>query len=127
MVSDISIIENELEINSLARRCMKFWPGALTLIFKYKNTPKTIGIRIPNQKDLLSLLKEYEKPLAVTSANLSGNIPIISIEEAQNIFMDKISYYFDFKATKTGIASTIVDVTSDKLKVLRQGDLVLGD
>ena len=75
------------------------WPGALTIIYKKSNiipsflnpSFKTIGIRMPNSKIALTILKKYG-PMAVTSINKSGSKALNDYQEIVNLFGDKIDY-----------------------------------
>lgn len=89
----------------------KNWPGALTVICKknpgvlegFNEGLTTIGVRIPKDETVLSILERYGKPLAQTSANISGEK--------------------DEPVMRGGMASTIIDVTSGKIKVVREGSV----
>jgi L-threonylcarbamoyladenylate synthase len=108
-----------------------YWPGALTLILTRdaKKVPdnvvagrNTVGIRIPDHKDLLRLLSALPFPLAVTSANRSGEKELTRAEDVNKIFGDTIDGVInDDTALKNGVPSTVVDVTSKPWKVLREG------
>lgn len=78
-----------LSLFQLAHHC---WPGALTMVVTARNLPKSLiaegntgGFRIPNHPLLLDLL-EKAGPLAVTSANLTGEPPATTAEEVATIF-----------------------------------------
>lgn len=96
----------------------KFWPGALTMIFHARKTLEwdlgetrgTVALRIPDQKVTLALLEETG-PLAVSSANLTGEPAAVSAAEAKEYFDDKVSVYLDAGTSPGGEASTILDLT----------------
>jgi len=77
------------------------WPGAVTWILPAsKSTPKwltgkfdSIAVRVSNHVDVKKLCLEFGKPLVSTSANLTGCEPVKSIEEAQQVFIDKNIFY----------------------------------
>lgn len=110
----------------------KYWPGALTIIFNKKDGVcdnftrglPTIGFRMPNSKVALEVLKKFG-PLATTSVNISNNPPINNLEEIIEYFKDKIDYIIEDKEDVSKISSTIVDVSKDKVVILRQGDIKL--
>lgn len=112
-IPDVSFIEGVDE--KTIKIANQFWPGPLTLI------KKKISYRIPNKKFLLDLLK-ITGPLYCSSANISGQKPIETYDEAINIFLkyknDIIFIEDSFKETKP---STIYDI--DKDKVLREGEI----
>lgn len=107
-----------------------YWPGPLTIIVETKakfangvgtNNPLTIGIRVPDNELAIELLKNTG-PLAVTSANISGNENILNNIDAKNEFGSKIEYYLEGESV-LGSGSTIVDFTKDEWKILREGPL----
>jgi L-threonylcarbamoyladenylate synthase len=109
-----------------------FWPGALTVITLAHPTLKwdlgvaasTVALRIPLQRTALQLLTETG-PLAVSSANLNSQQPATTIESAQSQFGSSVSVYLDTGATIGEQPSTIIDVTSDQLRVVRTGALAI--
>jgi len=107
-----------------------YWPGPLTIIVETKakfangvgkNNPLTIGIRVPDNELAIELLKNTG-PLAVTSANISGNENILNNIDAKKEFGSKIEYYLEGESV-LGSGSTIVDFTKDDWKILREGPL----
>ena len=110
----------------------KYWPGALTIVMpRSKNLPEwvnpelsTIGMRIPRSKAVSELLADNGLLLS-TSANLSGQEPVSNYQEAIDVFGDKVDFIIDDDETCSNQASTIIEYKDSKLKVLRQGDIVL--
>lgn len=110
----------------------KYWPGALTIVMpRSKNLPEwvnpelsTIGMRIPRSKAVSELLADNGLLLS-TSANLSGQEPVSNYQEAIDVFGDKVDLIIDDDETCSNQASTIIEYKDSKLKVLRQGDIVL--
>ena len=111
----------------------KFWPGALTLILHAQpslswdlgETKGTVALRIPNDEVTLALLKEVG-PLAVSSANLTGEPAANNIDEAENYFGKKVGVYLDGGASQSSKPSTILDLTDEGfVKVVRIGVLTL--
>jgi L-threonylcarbamoyladenylate synthase len=107
----------------------KFWPGPLTLVIKAKPLfpPQMLGsggslaLRLPDVPWLLELVREMDVPVTATSANISGEKEIDSREEVIEIFSGKVDLIVDGGKTPGGLASTIVDLTSAKPRVLREG------
>ncbi len=99
----------------------KFWPGPLTMILyssqEFSWVGKKIAIRIPNHKIPLLLLKNLKKPMAVTSANISGKKEVITPDEIKDL---KINLIINGGKVNIGIPSTIVDMT-EKPRILRYG------
>ena len=107
-----------------------YWPGPLTIIVETSNDfangvgtkePSSIGVRVPENEIAINLLKQTG-PLAVTSANISGEEDITSDEQAREAFGDKISHYLSGESLH-GNGSTIVDLRIEGGEVLRQGPL----
>jgi tRNA threonylcarbamoyl adenosine modification protein (Sua5/YciO/YrdC/YwlC family) len=107
-----------------------FWPGPLTLIMP--QTPDldwdlgdargTIALRMPNHPDVLSLL-EMTGPLAVTSANRSGEATPAGVDDIRARFGEAVAVYLDGGPAKEEIGSTIVDLARRKPAILREGPI----
>lgn len=118
--------------NEIISIMKKYWPGALTIIFEKThlvgdNITKglnTVAFRIPNSNLVLEILKKTG-PLATTSVNISGNTPINNYEEIMKSFGEKIDYIIGKDEVSSNISSTIIDVTSNKVKIIRQGQIIL--
>lgn len=109
----------------------KFWPGALTIIFKKNNNVSnlltaglnTIGIRMPNNQIVLDLINYSNIPLATTSANLSGKDSGIKINDFYDLFNNKVDFIIDNGITSIKKASTVVQIINDKPHILREGSI----
>lgn len=123
------------------------WPGGLTVVlpamptlsWDLGDTHGTVAVRMPDQHMVLELLKETG-PLAVSSANLTGQPAAVVVQDARDMLGDSVDVYLDGGPSSTGVASTIVDATGlvpggDQIvRVLRDGAIsraqlrdVLGD
>ena len=107
-----------------------YWPGPLTIIVESElnfadgvgtKNPNSIGVRVPDNELTLELLKKTG-PLAVTSANISGQEDITNERDAEAVFGDKIGHYLQGRALH-GSGSTIVDFRDEEFKVIREGPL----
>lgn len=116
---------------AIARRLAEeFWPGALTLVVPARpglgwDTAKvgqTVAVRVPNNQLALEVL-QVTGPLALTSANPTGEPPARTAAQAVAYFGDAVSIYVDGKESALPVPSTIVDCTSGRPKVLRSGGL----
>ena len=130
MVADKADISQYAYISPQAQKMIdQFMPGMITLIFQKKesvrdsmtNGKSTIGIRIPDSEFVLSLLKKVG-PMLVTSANLSQHSNTTSTQEVLNQLDGRIDLVVDGK-TSDNIASTVVDVSQDEIKILRAGKI----
>lgn len=109
----------------------RFWPGPLTCIVPKKPTlPEavsaidTVGVRVPDHEVARTLLRAAG-PMAVTSANISGQP---SPSTAQEVFAQlggRIDLIIDGGITPGGIPSTLVDCAGDEIKILREGPISL--
>ncbi|NNH70359.1 threonylcarbamoyl-AMP synthase [Nocardia uniformis] len=105
-----------------------FWPGALSLVVQQApslawdlgDARGTVMLRMPLHPVALELLREVG-PLAVSSANVSGQPPAATAAEAQAQLGDLVGVYLDGGKSDHAQASTIVDLTSDQPRVLREG------
>ncbi|WP_053384484.1 L-threonylcarbamoyladenylate synthase [Leucobacter celer] len=118
----------------LSRLAEAFWPGALTIITRANpslswdlgDTGGTVALRIPNHPLALELLEETG-PLAVSSANKTGEPAARTAAAAQEMLGDSIAVYLEAgEAEGDGVASTIIDATGlsedgGELHVLREG------
>jgi L-threonylcarbamoyladenylate synthase len=111
------------------RLARSFWPGPLTLIVdRDPSLPDvlsplpTIGVRIPDHPVALELLR-MTGPLAVTSANLSGQENANTAQEALLQLNGRVDLILDGGRTPGGVPSTVVDCTGLEPVILRQGPL----
>jgi L-threonylcarbamoyladenylate synthase len=112
----------------------RFWPGALTLVcaaqpslrWDLGDTAGTVAVRVPDHELTRALLAETG-PLAVSSANLTGQPAATTTDEAVAQLGDAVAAYLDDGAPARPAAppSTIVDATGPHLRVLRAGALDL--
>ena len=138
LIEDISFLEGMVEIDDIAKKLInEFCPGPITFILnkdKDCNLPEflnpttdTIAIRIPDNEVAIAIVKEAGGAIAATSVNPSGKDPATSYEEVNEYFGDKIDYVIDGGKSKISVSSTILDLTSDDLKILRQGSITKAD
>ena len=105
-----------------------FWPGGLTLVVEHApslawdlgDSRGTVAVRMPLHPVALELL-ERTGPMAVSSANRSGQSAALTAEEAQDQLAGSVQVYLDGGPARVGVASTIVDVTTETPRVLREG------
>lgn len=118
------------DIPETGRKLMKkFWPGGLTIVFRASSNvlPRLtggtgkIGIRLSSNIIASQLAKTLSNPITATSANPSGAGECISADEVIDCLKDKIDAIIDGGRTPGGLGSTIVDVTTDPVTVLREG------
>ncbi|PWV52717.1 L-threonylcarbamoyladenylate synthase [Nocardiopsis sp. L17-MgMaSL7] len=106
----------------------EFWPGPLTLVctatpslsWDLGDTKGTVAVRMPMDPVALELLKETG-PMAVSSANKSGQPAAATAEDAIEQLGDEVAVYLDGGEAESPVASTIVDLTYAVPRVLRSG------
>ncbi|HET8658857.1 MAG TPA: L-threonylcarbamoyladenylate synthase [Micromonosporaceae bacterium] len=109
-----------------------FWPGALTIVVEHSptlqwdlgDTDGTVAVRMPLHPVALEVLRETG-PMAVSSANKTGDPPALTAEQAREQLSYSVSVYLEAGPCPDPVPSTIVDVTGDVPRVLRDGAVPL--
>lgn len=118
MVAAPSQLEGLVHVDTRAEAYMrKWWPGPLTLIL-YAKGGGTLGVRIPNHKVALELLR-HAGPLLTTSANIHGSEPAMNATEAGAL--QGVMAVLDGGTAPGGTASSVLDLTGPEPHVLREG------
>jgi len=107
----------------------EFWPGALTLILKKRNSVpdimvsggETVGVRIPALKLAQDIIEGVGGILPTTSANISGESTPRSYKELNEKFKNRVDIIVDGGSAPLGVESTILDLSKDVPKILREG------
>ncbi len=131
-VSDLQMVRKIVKtIPSAAEKIIdKFWPGPVSLVLSKKASVSsilsaggsTIGVRMPNHQLTLEIIRKVGQPLAVPSANISGQkSPRNAEQAAESLKGLPIAGIVDGGDCQFGIESTIVDCTGDEPKILRKG------
>ncbi len=123
-LNDLDQIADEIPGMAL-RFASRFWPGPLTCILPKKHTlplavsaTSTVAVRIPDHRDARALLRAVG-PMAVTSANISGQASPSTAQEVYDQLNGRIPLILDGGKTPGGIPSTLVDCTSEVPIILR--------
>jgi L-threonylcarbamoyladenylate synthase len=106
----------------------EFWPGPLTLVFHSASTLQwdlgdtkgTVALRMPLHPVALEVLKQAG-PMAVSSANLTGNPSATTAEDAERQLGASVSVYLDGGPCHSDVPSTMLDLTGTIPKLLRAG------
>ena len=108
-----------------------FWPGPLTLVVpRHIRLPDalspngSIGVRMPDHPIALALLRKIG-PLAVTSANISGQDNANTAEEVNRQLNGRVHLILDGGRTLGGVPSTVVNCSGTPLTILREGPISL--
>jgi L-threonylcarbamoyladenylate synthase len=107
----------------------KFWPGAITLIGSAHDAlspeltagTKTVGVRLPDDARVRTLVRSCGGALTATSANPSDQSPAMTAADAENYFGDRIDAILDGGTAKTDQPSTVVNAIGDDVKLIREG------
>lgn len=123
-VSDIKMAKKLAIIDKKQEKFLKsVWPGAVTAILKSRQQKnKTIGLRIPNYRPLLDLVKQLNRPLAETSANISGKPAPGNIKEILKQFngqKHQPDLIVRHRMSNKAKPSKVIDLTVWPPKILR--------
>jgi L-threonylcarbamoyladenylate synthase len=133
-VSDMTMLGGHVEVGDRDLLLRKLLPGPFTVILgsRHKTDARlesergTLGVRIPDYDPILRLVKEFEKPMTATSANLSGRPPHYSVESLLREFPQSkiklIDLIVDGGKLPRNKPSTVVDLTTPEIKIMRRGD-----
>jgi L-threonylcarbamoyladenylate synthase len=129
LASNIHDIEKIVSLGKIGKLLARtYWPGALTIISpiidenistKVTSGKMSIGVRIPNNKCILSLLRHC-KYLVGTSANKSGENPSKNPSEIISSPLHGFDALLDGGTVEGGVESTIVDLTDFTPKIIRE-------
>jgi tRNA threonylcarbamoyl adenosine modification protein (Sua5/YciO/YrdC/YwlC family) len=100
----------------------KFWPGPLTIILRSRNEG-SIGLRMPDNEAALKVIGLADVPVVCPSANISGEAPPVEFAAAIKDLGGLVDFAIDAGATRLGVESTVVDLTAQPVKILREGAL----
>ncbi|MDH7601127.1 MAG: L-threonylcarbamoyladenylate synthase [Armatimonadota bacterium] len=127
-VSELSEVARQIPEAAFALAA-RFWPGPLTLVlFKNKRISRLvtggtdkIGVRIPNHPVALTLLRNVARPIVATSANLSGQPPAVTAEQAAEPLKQHVAIVLDAGRCQISVPSTVLDITVQPARILRLG------
>jgi L-threonylcarbamoyladenylate synthase len=132
LASNVKDIEKIAYTTDIALRLAeKFWPGQLTMVLPKKSSLPSIvtrdldsaAVRVPDHKLALRLIRASGGLLIGTSANKTGEKAPRTAQEATKQIGEEVDLTIDDGPTSIGASSTIIDLTQEKLKILRQGPI----
>lgn len=105
------------------------WPGPLTLVSNARPELSeeltagsgTIGLRLPDDDDVRSLVRACGGALTATSANPSGGLPARTAKDVETYFATGIDLIIDGGEATVLQPSTVLDVSGDKPRIIREG------
>jgi L-threonylcarbamoyladenylate synthase len=126
-LKELVVIEND-KVYELINN---FWPGPLTLVLPKKDiVPEivtagnsTVAVRMPQHPIAKALIEACEKPIAAPSANQFGFLSPTTAEHVEKQLGDKVNIILDGGKSDVGVESTIVEVTENKIILLRHGGI----
>ena len=123
-IKDIKMAKEFAEISEKQEGFLKkVWPGGVTVVLKSKKGEGTIGMRMPKYRLVLDIIERLGRPLAETSANISGEASTTKIKEVLKYFKgreDGPDLVLDAGDLKPAKPSQVVDFTGSGPKVLRK-------
>lgn len=134
-VKNIEAAERILLFCELSKKiAKKFLPGKLTLVLQKKqniqeklaanlnNKDDYLGFRIVDRHFINQLMIKFDGILAVTSANLSNELPALNAKDVEKYFSDsKLSLIIDGGVIEDNDVSTVVKVRNEEIEILRHG------
>lgn len=121
LLSDAANLEASALVTPAARALAeRFWPGPLTLVLVAPRRG-TLAFRVPDHAVARRLIAATGGGLPVTSANRSGQPEARTAEEVLQQLEGRIALVLDGGRVTGGVASTVVDCTTDQIKILREG------
>ena len=131
LVADLDQVETvALPMTNQAHRLAQwFWPGPLTLVMRrcphlpdiVTGGADTVAVRMPGHPVPLELARRLGRPITGTSANLSGQPDLLDLSALETHLGSLVDYIIQAGPVPAGTASTIVDVTGDEPRLIRQG------
>jgi L-threonylcarbamoyladenylate synthase len=126
--ADLAKVTLEISL-AAARLATRFWPGALTLVVvKHPDLPEavtakaSVGVRVPDHPVARALLRAAG-PMAVTSANRSGQPSPDTAAEVLTQLGGRIALILDGGKTPGGVPSTVVDCVEAEPRIIREGPI----
>lgn len=125
--------------DNIPKKLLDLWPGPLTLIVNKKvpkneyqtsqncdkNVQDTVAVRCPNDTWLRSVIRRLGRPIYSTSVNNSNDPPLTNISKIIKEFGELVDVVIDSGDCENTLPSTIVKVTDDNFKIIRQGVLTV--
>ena len=126
-ISDQTELFNELT--------KQHWPGALTVVCRASKDVSagltagsgTIGLRLPADKDVREFIRACGGALTATSANLAGQPPARTAQEVARYFPTGLDLIVDGGVARTDKPSTVIDVSRERARLIREGEIARSD
>ncbi len=133
-VSNIKMVEQFTETNPLFYLLSNyFWPGPLTMILNQKKNNNiselatsnlsSVAVRLPDNKIFQNIIEKFNNPIAAPSANISGHISPTNPYHVYEDFGEEIKLIIDGGQSEKGVESTVIDIRSNDIIILRHGPI----
>lgn len=135
LISDIEILKNYVELKSENHLdfLLSIWPNPVSVVLRLNEQYREIlkletgAFRIPNNRFCLKLLKEINMPLISTSVNRTGKEPLNDPSMIIQEFSEEVDAIFYSEKISFFEASTLIDLSRDEPKLLREGRIKFVD
>lgn len=125
----LSQFSGEVPGPKLVRLCETYWPGPLTVVWhvsasippEFHAEHKSMGYRIPQMELIVEVMRQTERPLWATSANLPGRPAPKLYSEVDPMVAEACDLVIKTKSLLLGRASTVVDVRGKQPEIVREG------
>jgi len=130
LVSSVEAARRLVHVSEEARRLMEaFWPGALTIVLPSRGLLPSrvsaglgsVGVRMPSHPVALRLIEACGGALIGTSANISGQPPPRTVEEALAQLGESVDLALDAGPALHGVPSTVIDLSRSEPRLIREG------
>jgi L-threonylcarbamoyladenylate synthase len=130
LVIDRAQVERFAVVSAAATQLMaRFWPGPLTLVLPARTATdgSTMAVRAPNHEVALALLTALGEPIASSSANPAGQSAPVDADQVSAGLGDQLDLVLDAGPCRIGQPSTILDLSGETPRILRQGAIPHAD
>ena len=115
--------------DSAVRLAELFWPGKLTIVVRKSERISsvvsggldTLGMRVPDHPVPREIVRKFGAPITATSANVSGKPPLTAASDVVAELGSRLQLVFDGGALSPSLPSTVIDVTANPPRILREG------
>jgi L-threonylcarbamoyladenylate synthase len=130
LIATASDASRHAEVTPLSLKLAeRYWPGPLTMVLKRKAAfnslalagGDSIGLRVPDHAVPLAVISLLGHAITGTSANRSGKKPSLTADDVVDQFGDDVDLVVDGGPVPVGIQSTLVDLTEERPRLLREG------
>lgn len=129
LISQMGLISNYTSTTDprLYKLIYACWPGPLTVVVPTKEEGKTIGVRMPDHPIAIKLVQDSQCTIAAPSANIEGNDPPSTCEDALKDLDGLVDVAIDGGKARIGTGSSVIDMTKENPAVLRGGVITQDD